>query len=425
MYCSHCGKKNPEQANFCFCCGTRISSAPSHIASQVDTSIAATEAEPTVAPPGNVAPPIGTVGSQGSGGVKVDSASRQPDARRPISKRCPVCHLPNRANAERCACGFRFDGAANPIEAVSGADVTVATVTALERPGVVTVLAVVQIVSSILMALLALACFAAGLSSSVSDAGVLLLGGLVLAGLGALQMFCGVGLWRLRSYGRTIQLVFSWIGLLGFPVGTLISALILVYLNKPGIKVLFSRKSVSQLTVEESTHVAALAEGSMPMAIAVILIVLVGVAVVGIGAAIAVPGLLRARMSGNEASAIGSLRAINRAQEQYAQKCNGYAADLQALKQGGQFLPSDWPAGRGFTTSGYIVSIEASATALAVNNAPFGCVSPVSDFVAHADPVTPGSTGTRYFATDARGTIFWSPSGPIANPIGPTAIPVQ
>ena len=38
---------------------------------------------------------------------------------------------------------------------------------------------------------------------------------------------------------------------------------------------------------------------------------LIVVAIIGIIAAIAVPGLLRARMSGNEASAIGSLRAIN------------------------------------------------------------------------------------------------------------------
>ena len=37
---------------------------------------------------------------------------------------------------------------------------------------------------------------------------------------------------------------------------------------------------------------------------------LIVVAIIGIIAAIAVPGLLRARMSGNEASAIGSLRAI-------------------------------------------------------------------------------------------------------------------
>src|SRR5512136_2595472 len=50
---------------------------------------------------------------------------------------------------------------------------------------------------------------------------------------------------------------------------------------------------------------------------------LIVVAIIGIIAAIAVPGLLRARMSGNEASAIGSMRAINSAESTYAASCGG------------------------------------------------------------------------------------------------------
>ena len=48
---------------------------------------------------------------------------------------------------------------------------------------------------------------------------------------------------------------------------------------------------------------------------------LIVVAIIGIIAAIAVPGLLRARMSGNEASAIGSLRAINSSQQAFSSSC--------------------------------------------------------------------------------------------------------
>ena len=48
---------------------------------------------------------------------------------------------------------------------------------------------------------------------------------------------------------------------------------------------------------------------------------LIVVAIIGIIAAIAVPGLLRARMAGNEASAIGSLRAINSGQAAYSSAC--------------------------------------------------------------------------------------------------------
>ena len=75
---------------------------------------------------------------------------------------------------------------------------------------------------------------------------------------------------------------------------------------------------------------------------------LIVVAIIGIIAAIAVPGLLRARMSGNEASAIGSMRAVNTAQQNYSQQCNGYASSLTELQRGGQ-LPVARPDGRGNT----------------------------------------------------------------------------
>ena len=60
---------------------------------------------------------------------------------------------------------------------------------------------------------------------------------------------------------------------------------------------------------------------------------LIVVAIIGIIAAIAIPGLLRARMSGNEASAIGSLRAVNSAESTFAASCGSgfYAPSLLEL----------------------------------------------------------------------------------------------
>ena len=56
---------------------------------------------------------------------------------------------------------------------------------------------------------------------------------------------------------------------------------------------------------------------------------LIVVAIIGIIAAIAVPGLLRARISGNEASAIGSLRAVSSAQSTFSASCgNGQYAQV-------------------------------------------------------------------------------------------------
>ena len=48
---------------------------------------------------------------------------------------------------------------------------------------------------------------------------------------------------------------------------------------------------------------------------------LIVVAIIGIIAALAIPGLIRARISGNEAWAIGSLRAIGSAQGAFAASC--------------------------------------------------------------------------------------------------------
>src|SRR3982751_30194 len=60
---------------------------------------------------------------------------------------------------------------------------------------------------------------------------------------------------------------------------------------------------------------------------------LIVVAIIGIIAAIAIPGLLRARMAGNEASGIGSLRARNSGQAAFSSSCanGGYAATLEDL----------------------------------------------------------------------------------------------
>ncbi len=77
---------------------------------------------------------------------------------------------------------------------------------------------------------------------------------------------------------------------------------------------------------------------------------LIVVAIIGIIAAIAVPGLLRARMSGNEASAIGSVRTINSSQATYASSCGGggYAQTLADLALSpGNGSPGVHHAGRG------------------------------------------------------------------------------
>jgi type IV pilus assembly protein PilA len=147
---------------------------------------------------------------------------------------------------------------------------------------------------------------------------------------------------------------------------------------------------------------------------------LIVVAIIGIIAAIAVPGLLRARMSGNEASAIGSLRAINSAESTFSSSCggNGYAPTLEVLATppaAGQaaFISPDLST-TGVIKSGFVVTLENDTSAVTVTTQASTCnnsADSISSYFAHAEPVTVGSTGQRSFATDTRGTIYFDNTG--------------
>ena len=161
---------------------------------------------------------------------------------------------------------------------------------------------------------------------------------------------------------------------------------------------------------------------------------LIVVAIIGIIAAIAIPGLLRARMSGNEASAIGSLRSINSGQATYAASCaaGGFAQSLDdlilpAAGSTAAFVSPDLdpvtnPAAGGVGAlansagkSGYDVGLQAAAVATDVTQAAATCnasaANAVSGYFAMAVPQQLGSTGQRSFGTDERGTVFQDTTG--------------
>ena len=158
---------------------------------------------------------------------------------------------------------------------------------------------------------------------------------------------------------------------------------------------------------------------------------LIVVAIIGIIAAIAVPGLLRARMSGNEASGIGSLRAINSGQAAYSSSCaaGGYATDLADLvlaPSGGQGFISPDLATNGVIKSGYTITLAAqtSPAAIKIGVKSDACNGPSKDpesgYFATGDPVTLNGTGTRYFGTDTRGTIFQNTAAALTQPLTTT-----
>ncbi|HEY2432114.1 MAG TPA: prepilin-type N-terminal cleavage/methylation domain-containing protein [Vicinamibacterales bacterium] len=136
---------------------------------------------------------------------------------------------------------------------------------------------------------------------------------------------------------------------------------------------------------------------------------LIVVAIIGIIAAIAVPGLMRARISGNEAWAIGSLRAVTSAEGTFSASCAAgkYAAALDILGSGpsggAPFLSPDLARAPVVTKSGYTVTLSgATLSGLTACN---GATNLASGFHVWADP-TSTSTGTRYFFTNTTGTVW-------------------
>jgi prepilin-type N-terminal cleavage/methylation domain-containing protein len=160
---------------------------------------------------------------------------------------------------------------------------------------------------------------------------------------------------------------------------------------------------------------------------------LIAVAIIGIIAAIATPALLRGRMAGNEASAIGSVRAINAAETAYATSAarGGFAIQLSTLQApcggaGARFLSMDLAFDPSFK-SGYTVTLQAGAGSMA---GPVDCngTPTRSAYYASAVPRTVGVTGQRAFASNSINAVWQNTTGVApAEPfvVTATASPIQ
>jgi type IV pilus assembly protein PilA len=135
---------------------------------------------------------------------------------------------------------------------------------------------------------------------------------------------------------------------------------------------------------------------------------LIVVAIIGIIAAIAIPGLVRARISGNEAWAIGSLRAISSAQGTFAASCASgkYAQSLDILGSGpsggSAFLSPDLAQAPSAIKSGFALSMTGTGVAGTACN---GSTGVASGFHAWADPISV-TTGHRHFLINTTGTVW-------------------
>jgi type IV pilus assembly protein PilA len=162
---------------------------------------------------------------------------------------------------------------------------------------------------------------------------------------------------------------------------------------------------------------------------------LIAVAIIGIIAAIAVPGLLRARIAGNEASTIGSLRTVNSANLNWMTNCaggRGYAATLAALgvapTAGGQpFISPDLSSTGTISKSGYDISFAAIGIQLAGVTTCSTITAVSQGYDALAAPSTADVTGVRTLGTNEGAALFEDPDGsaPVAFAVFPSRAPTN
>ncbi len=139
---------------------------------------------------------------------------------------------------------------------------------------------------------------------------------------------------------------------------------------------------------------------------------LIVVAIIGIIAAIAIPSLLRARVSANESATIGDIRTVISAEAAFQSSASGYYGPLSCLATPSScilnystaaptFLDGNLAAAQGVgqMKSGYLRSLVAGATVSTTGT------NLIPTYCYEASPLTPNTTGVRSFGGDLSGVV--------------------
>ncbi len=136
---------------------------------------------------------------------------------------------------------------------------------------------------------------------------------------------------------------------------------------------------------------------------------LIVVAIILIIAAIAIPSLIRSRMSANEASAVASLRTINTGEITY----NTTYPDTFATQA--QLGPGDQTCSAGPSSTNACLVDYSLANATAPTTAKSGyyfLVTPTAmTYTSEAEPSDPSSSGIRGFCSDQDMVLYYVPAG--------------
>ena len=148
---------------------------------------------------------------------------------------------------------------------------------------------------------------------------------------------------------------------------------------------------------------------------------LIVVAIIGIIAAIAIPSLLRARVSANESATIGDIRTVISAQAAYSSTNGGlYERNFVCLVAPfTSCIPSYPPGSPTFLDSqiaalspksGYSRTAIGAPTPAAINTSVSSATSTPA-YVYLTSPVNVGQTGVRGFGGDSSGVLCFSSDG--------------
>jgi type IV pilus assembly protein PilA len=131
---------------------------------------------------------------------------------------------------------------------------------------------------------------------------------------------------------------------------------------------------------------------------------LIVVAIILIIAAIAIPNLLRARISANEASAVASCRTMNTASITYNSSYGNYPQTLSALGPSNGATPTS-------SSADLLDQVLAPAGGVLTSSKSgynFTYAPTTGGYTLNADPVVSNQTGVRHFYTDQSGVVRWN-----------------
>jgi len=135
---------------------------------------------------------------------------------------------------------------------------------------------------------------------------------------------------------------------------------------------------------------------------------LIVVAIILIIAAIAIPNLLRARISANESSAVGSIRTINTSEVTYSTNYPNVGFTVTMANLGGAA-----PCSASSTTACLIDTVLAAGSKSGYNFTLAGGTGSVPEvtYTIAGSPISTGQTGQRGFFSDQSGVIRYDVSG--------------